>query len=83
MISSVRGHNQGNLNKFMDDSVKKYNNPTGDPLGRLNMKKIMIIGCGGAGKSTLARELGAQMNLDVYHLDQLFLETQLGGCSER
>lgn len=36
------------------------------------MERIMIIGCGGAGKSTLARQLGERLNLPVVHLDKLF-----------
>lgn len=36
------------------------------------MKRIVIIGCGGAGKSTLARQLGAKLNIPVVHLDKLF-----------
>ena len=36
------------------------------------MERIMIIGCGGAGKSTLARLLGGKLNLPVVHLDKLF-----------
>lgn len=32
----------------------------------------MIIGCGGAGKSTLARQLGEITGLPVVHLDKLF-----------
>ena len=36
------------------------------------MERIMIIGCGGAGKSTLARELGEKTGLPVVHLDKLF-----------
>ena len=36
------------------------------------MERIMIIGCGGAGKSTLARQLGEILNLPVVHLDKLF-----------
>jgi len=36
------------------------------------MERILIIGSGGAGKSTLARELGGILNLPVIHLDQLF-----------
>jgi len=36
------------------------------------MERVAIIGSGGAGKSTLARALGARLNLPVYHLDQVF-----------
>ena len=36
------------------------------------MERILIIGCGGAGKSTLARKLGELTGLPVVHLDQLF-----------
>lgn len=36
------------------------------------MERIIIIGCGGAGKSTLARQLGEELNLPVVHLDSIF-----------
>lgn len=36
------------------------------------MNRIVIIGCGGAGKSTLARQLGEKLTLPVVHLDKLF-----------
>lgn len=36
------------------------------------MERVMIIGCGGAGKSTLARALGERTGLPVVHLDQLW-----------
>lgn len=36
------------------------------------MQRILIIGCGGAGKSTLARQLGEKLNIPVVHLDKLF-----------
>ncbi|MBX9906279.1 AAA family ATPase [Patescibacteria group bacterium] len=36
------------------------------------MNKIVIIGCPGAGKTTLARRLGAQLDIPVHHLDQYF-----------
>lgn len=35
------------------------------------MKKILIIGSGGAGKSTLARRLGEMTGIEVIHLDKL------------
>lgn len=35
------------------------------------MKKILIIGSGGAGKSTLARRLGEATGIEVVHLDKL------------
>ena len=36
------------------------------------MKRVLIIGCGGAGKSTLARALGEKTGLPVVHLDKIF-----------
>ncbi|RDU35527.1 DNA topology modulation protein [Neobacillus piezotolerans] len=36
------------------------------------MKRIAIIGSGGAGKSTFARKLGKKLGKKVYHLDALF-----------
>ena len=38
------------------------------------MNRVMIIGCGGAGKSTLARKLGEKTGLSVVHLDQIWWE---------
>lgn len=37
----------------------------------MGMNRIMLIGCGGAGKSTLARELGERLGIQVHHLDAL------------
>jgi len=36
------------------------------------MKRIAIIGPGGAGKSTLARQIGAKTGLPVVHLDAVY-----------
>ena len=36
------------------------------------MRRIAVIGCGGAGKSTLARALGARLGIPVTHLDAEF-----------
>jgi adenylate kinase family enzyme len=36
------------------------------------MERIILIGCGGAGKSTLARQLGEKLNIPVIHLDSIF-----------
>lgn len=38
----------------------------------LLMKKIVIIGSSGAGKSTFARELGSILKMKVFHLDRYF-----------
>ena len=35
------------------------------------MKRILIIGSGGAGKSTLSRQLGEKIGIEVFHLDKL------------
>jgi len=35
------------------------------------MKRVLIIGSGGAGKSTLARRLGEATGIEVVHLDKL------------
>jgi adenylate kinase family enzyme len=36
------------------------------------MRRIVILGCSGTGKSTLARRLGRRLGLPVIHLDQLY-----------
>lgn len=36
------------------------------------MKKIIVIGSGGAGKSTFSKRLGKALNIDVIHLDTLY-----------
>lgn len=35
-------------------------------------KRILIVGCCGAGKTTLALRLGSELNLPVHHLDRLW-----------
>jgi len=36
------------------------------------MKKVLVIGCPGAGKSTLARRLHGLTGLPLYHLDMIW-----------
>lgn len=36
------------------------------------MKRILVIGAGGSGKSTLSVKLGARLGIEVFHLDKLY-----------
>lgn len=36
------------------------------------MRKVLVIGSGGAGKSTFARRLGSLLDIEVVHLDKLY-----------
>lgn len=36
------------------------------------MRKVLVIGPGGAGKSTLARQLGRLLDIEVFHLDKFY-----------
>ncbi len=36
------------------------------------MRRVLLIGSGGAGKSTFARRLGARLGLPVIHLDRVY-----------
>ncbi|MDX3435593.1 P-loop NTPase family protein [Streptomyces stelliscabiei] len=40
------------------------------------MKKVAIVGCGGSGKSYLARELGKILDAPVTHLDAAFYDDE-------
>ena len=37
-----------------------------------SLRRVLVIGCGGAGKSTFASRLGERTGLPVIHLDALF-----------
>ncbi len=39
---------------------------------KFSYKRILIIGCGGAGKSTLAQKIGKAFSIPVIHLDKLY-----------
>src|SRR5690348_14491300 len=43
------------------------------------MEKIVVIGSPGAGKTTLAKNLGPLLKLKVYHLDRLFWQRDWKG----
>ena len=36
------------------------------------MKRIMVLGCCGAGKSTLSKKLAARLDIPLFHLDQYY-----------
>ena len=69
-------HDRDGYTAAKTEFVKKYTE-----LAKLsytsNMKKfpyrkILVVGCGGAGKSTLAVELGRALDIPVVHLDRLW-----------
>lgn len=39
---------------------------------RFPYRKVLIVGCGGAGKSTLAVDMGKRFGLPIVHLDKLW-----------
>lgn len=41
-------------------------------MGKINMKKIIVIGCPGSGKSTFSKALHNITKIPLYHLDMLF-----------
>ena len=36
------------------------------------MRKVLVIGSGGSGKTTLARRIAARLNIELIHLDSLY-----------
>ncbi|WP_222844665.1 hypothetical protein [Saccharomonospora sp. CUA-673] len=40
------------------------------------VEKVAICGCGGSGKSALARELGRRLDLPVTHLDMVYYDDE-------
>ena len=36
------------------------------------MRRLIVIGGGGAGKSTFSRELSRKLDIPLYHLDKIF-----------
>jgi len=40
------------------------------------MERVAIVGCGGSGKSYVARELGRLLNLPVTHMDAIYFDNQ-------
>ncbi len=46
------------------------------------MKKILVIGSGGAGKSTFSRRLSELTGIEIIHLDQLYWQPNWGRVTE-
>lgn len=52
-----------------------------DNLYKLTMRKIIIIGCPGAGKSTFARKLNQKLSFPLYYLDMIWHKPDKTTCS--
>ena len=39
---------------------------------KLDMKKIIVIGCSGSGKSTFSKKLNAKTGIPLFHLDMMY-----------
>lgn len=46
------------------------------------MKRIMVIGCCGAGKSRFAREFHSNTNIELFHLDQFYWKPNWEECNK-
>jgi adenylate kinase family enzyme len=46
------------------------------------MKKVLILGCAGSGKSTFSKQLGQYKNIPVIHLDSLYWKSGWIASSE-
>ena len=44
------------------------------------MRRIVVVGCGGSGKTVLARRLGEILGIPVVHLDALFYDEDWQPC---
>lgn len=52
------------------------------PLRSSGLERIAIIGCGGSGKSTIARQLGEQLDLPLTHLDGIYYDANWTALSK-
>jgi len=51
-------------------------------LASLFVERIAIVGCGGSGKSRLARRLAARLDLPVTHLDAVYYDAEWNGLPQ-
>ena len=53
---------------------RRWHQDSGDELGVVRhdpaVERIAVVGCIGAGKSTVARPLGRTLGIEVFHLDR-------------
>lgn len=46
------------------------------------MRRVVVVGCGGSGKTVLARQMGESLGIPVVHLDALFYDEGWEPCGQ-
>lgn len=57
---------------MLEKKNNAYRSKKGDSVDFSIGKRIMIVGCAGSGKTTLALKIGEAMDIPVYHLDKYY-----------
>jgi len=57
---------------YVNEKILRKQKDNQKPKGRIEVKKVIIIGCPGSGKSTFGRKLMSISGLTLHHLDMMY-----------